>query len=349
VGNKDLDFGGKKIMVTDGALGTVIDCEGSGRGFWFHTGEDRRSVVRGLTIRNGSAVNGGGILCESSPTIIDCIVADCSSLPGSEGGGGIYLGEFSAGLVERCHVLGNSTSHDGHGGGIYCRGPGATIRNSVIAENDADFGDGIYLRHEAEAGSLIENCVIRDNAGVGIDLEAASPTIRNSIVWGNEGGSFMGFSFEASVSYSFIEGGYTGPGAGAGIQTDDPMFYVDKYHVLSNSPCIDAGDPEHCPGLDIDREARTNQCDVGVDEYIDLDRDGMPGWWERLYGLDPNDPTGDHGAQGDPDSGGVVNIDEYVAGTDPLQAVDTDDDGMSDEWEVRAVVKNMFRLKTRKV
>jgi hypothetical protein len=87
IGNKDLDFRGKNIVVAskNGAQNCLIDCEGSGRGFYFHHGESAYSVVSGFTITNGNAPypGGGGILCEnSSPTIRDCIIVENSSLLG---------------------------------------------------------------------------------------------------------------------------------------------------------------------------------------------------------------------------------------------------------------------------
>jgi pectin methylesterase-like acyl-CoA thioesterase len=69
-GNKNLDFGGKAITVrsTDPedanvVAATVINCQDSGRGFNFHSGEDANSVVSGLTITGGMIVSsylGGG-------------------------------------------------------------------------------------------------------------------------------------------------------------------------------------------------------------------------------------------------------------------------------------------------
>lgn len=61
----------------------------------------------------------------------------------------------------------------------------------------------------------------------------------------------------------------------------------------------------------------------------DSDHDGLPDWWEVLFGFDPFDPTGLNGAWGDPDGDGLSNLAEYLAGTDPHVA-DSDGNGVTD-------------------
>jgi len=65
----------------------------------------------------------------------------------------------------------------------------------------------------------------------------------------------------------------------------------------------------------------------------DRDKDGLPNIWEEQYLLDPDDDTGDDGANGDPDGDGLSNLAKYENDTDPTLP-DTDDDGMPDGWEV---------------
>ena len=87
-GNRNLDFGGRAITVSseNGAENCVNDCEEHGRGFYFHSGESRASVVKGFTITNGHSpsaddTHGGGIYCmNSSPTIADNIITGNSSI-----------------------------------------------------------------------------------------------------------------------------------------------------------------------------------------------------------------------------------------------------------------------------
>jgi len=51
----------------------------------------------------------------------------------------------------------------------------------------------------------------------------------------------------------------------------------------------------------------------------DADKDGMPDWWEKKYGLDPNKAS-DNAA--DKDKDGYTNIEEYINDTDPTEFID---------------------------
>lgn len=61
--------------------------------------------------------------------------------------------------------------------------------------------------------------------------------------------------------------------------------------------------------------AATYRIDLSVSfDLLDTDGDGMPDWWERLYGLDWQVP--DAGLNSDPD--GWTNLEEYLRGSNPL-------------------------------
>ena len=65
-------------------------------------------------------------------------------------------------------------------------------------------------------------------------------------------------------------------------------------------------------------------------EYLDLDQDLLPEWWEEQYGFSPiayDDFTLDT------DSDGLSDEDEYKYQTSPITS-DTDGDQMPDEWEL---------------
>jgi len=87
----------------------------------------------------------------------------------------------------------------------------------------------------------------------------------------------------------------------------DPVFTVLYFNTADGSPVV------------VDVDNLTNDClycqpNLGID---DSDGDGLPDSWEIQYGLNPNDPTGNNGANGDPDGDGFTNLQEYQGGSDP--------------------------------
>ena len=339
-GNWDIDFRGKAITVrsSNGPYDTTIDCTGSEghRGFYFRRNEGSDSVLRGFTIIGatvpGSDAIGGGISCEfsspsivdcvikecttelgggigvdsGSPTIIDCVIEDCragGAGPAESGGRGAgiglirssnatilhskirnnsgYYNSFGAGVYcwqssaffSNCDISSNTAQGNVQGGGAYCGGSSARIEfeNCVISNNSAEIGGGICAGSSGDSATervIITNCTIAHNSlsggqtstGGGIHSVSSNITIRNSIVWYNDGAAVMLINPASSspVLYSCIEGGYPGQG---NIDSD-PLFASSggsDYHLRSvfgrynpwgswvidseYSPCIDAGDP----------------------------------------------------------------------------------------------------------
>ena len=164
-GNKNLDFKGKAITVKseNGANSCIIDCEGSGQGFYFHSGEGVDSLLSGFTITNGNAIYGGGIACwySSSPTIAGCIIEGNAA---TNSGGGIACKEASSPTIIGCTIKGNIAGS--WGGGIHCEGTSSpAITNCVIFENEVlglgNGGGGISCY--PSCSPLIMNCTITGN------------------------------------------------------------------------------------------------------------------------------------------------------------------------------------------
>ena len=268
-GNKDLDFYGKAITVQseNGPENCIIDCEGSGRGFYFHSNEGEDSVVSGFTITNGSNSPGGGIYCgsDSYPTITNCTVSGNSA---DDDGGGIYCYYSSFPTITDCTISGNSASGDG--GGIYFEASYAAIINCTVSGNSASRGGGIYC---SSFDPIITNCTITENTaskyGGGIYCYYSSPIITNCIFWKNTPVEIQASGGEDPVvTYSDIQGGYPGDG---NINAD-PLFVSDSdYHLTESSPCINAGtnDATELPDTDKDGNPRivNGVVDMGAYEY----------------------------------------------------------------------------------
>ncbi len=193
-GNRDIEFKGKAISVMSetGPEKCIIDCEGKGRGFYFHSSEDANSVLDGFTITNGYATHGGGVYCyKSCPTIAGCTILRNSAYHT----GGIYCAENSAPTISDCTITDNS-SHSGAGGLFFFRSSTAPkVTGCVIAANSSRWSAGgiwCFL-----SSPIINNCIISGNicqandAG-GIQCADCSPKITNCLISGNSSGHFGG-------------------------------------------------------------------------------------------------------------------------------------------------------------
>lgn len=82
------------------------------------------------------------------------------------------------------------------------------------------------------------------------------------------------FEYEGNI-YTSFSSYQSGASQDANSIFGDPKYKdvnLDDFHLLSNSPCIDTGDPNHVVGAseeDIDGDARVNNgtIDIGADEY----------------------------------------------------------------------------------
>lgn len=237
-GNRNLDFLGKALTLRSASgrpASCIIDCQGAGRGFYFHTAETGASVVKGLTVRNGYAADyGGGVYCSgASPSILNCVIADCEA---EVRGGGVY-GVNAQPTVNNCVISGNTAQY---GGGVAYWNQGGDFWNDLFTGNSADYGDAVYL---SGPGVYVRSCTFDTNYGRNYDsaLYGAAGggfTITNSIVWNNDGYPMIR---NAVVSYSCIYGdGFSGTG---NIDAN-PQFAngpAGGWYLATTSPCVGAG------------------------------------------------------------------------------------------------------------
>jgi predicted outer membrane repeat protein len=238
------------------------------------------TILDGFTITGGNAndfksynTRGGGlhVFPDINFTIKNCTIIRNRA---KSNGGGIYSGGSSSCCftINNCRFIANRAGL--RGGAISLGGESMpNISNCVFAGNSAESGGAIgniegYLR--------IINCTFTgnhalDECGGVIDYDGASH-FKNCILWANtdkggadESAQFMfSWSWGSPLDYSCIQG-WTGDLGGIGNINEDPLFvdpgywndnrtpddanddvWVDgDYHLLPDSPCIDAGDPNY--------------------------------------------------------------------------------------------------------
>lgn len=241
---------------TSGTLGGAISM--------FNASPTIRNCV--ITDCSTSPISGGaiGIYGQTSlPLIEHCIFADNSTSMGgavslSGGaqvvikssifsanistngyGGGVYVGPDCEATVESCIFVGNSVS------GLYSEGGFSdpdTVVNCLFTGNapgNFSVGGGV---HSLAISTEIINCTFTGNVGSAVGKRA---TIVNSILADSVsssgqplGGQMLGSLGDLTISFSAVEGGWTGPGSD-NIDVD-PEFPLVASGAWTLAPSYDA-------------------------------------------------------------------------------------------------------------
>jgi hypothetical protein len=230
------------------------------------SGEDSTAVLAGFTLTGGTGTKwvdehgagiyreGGGILITlSSPTIKNNLIINNEAVDRtgvtSAGGGGIRAGDSNAHIYN--NIIANNKGH--YGAGVVWNYAAGEMKNNIIINNSGgeDFGGG-GIWTLAMGATVIENNVIAYNSvtgsggnkgkGGGILIWSTTIEAKNNIIWGNTqttGGQIaLTSGGTATITYSDVEGGFTGDG-----NIDQDPLFGEMYLPGSDSPCIDAGDP----------------------------------------------------------------------------------------------------------
>jgi len=249
---------------------TTLDAQGKGRVFYI-AGYGITPVLDGLRITGGDAqdipsgsssgVGGGVYVQDAEAQITNCEIYDNQEPSGS--GGGLYV-LWSEARISNSTIRNNSAFDYGggvavvpnsgqapvvekntieqnrvdyNGGGLALFGDSIIARNNTIANNQANFGGGVWIGGDAElTGNLIRNN--RAAYGGGVNVSRGSPRLTNNAIIANEGtsagagvyvtGSDTGtYPHLAHTTIANNTGGQYGDGSGVCV-TDDP--YGAGYH-----------------------------------------------------------------------------------------------------------------------
>ncbi len=228
------------------------------------------------TIRfNQAADQGGGIGVRNSgpegPAFAFCRIHQNSASVGS----GISIQDNSNVSLLNCLVSGNGRpTGTGSGGGVNCRDSELLIVNTVVSGNLANAGGGILSRN---AGVTIINSTITGNRSVagggGMYNHDSSPSIINSIVWGNSAfGSVSNSSareFNFGVSMPVYQNSITiDPIFMSELDPADAPTQLGDFRLQLCSPAIDAGDAAaNSIPIDLDAQPRVQGSTIDAGAY----------------------------------------------------------------------------------
>jgi parallel beta-helix repeat protein len=253
---------------------------------------------------------------------------------------GIYLDDSQDTLLDQSVVSQNAQ-------GVNCWYADIEITNCFISGNND--GGGVYVAYGSEA--TITNCTIYGNSppqwytyragGIYCEYDATAK-VSNCILWANWPEQVKTEGDELTVAYSDVQGGYEGQ-----ANMDAPPLLTPDGHLQAGSPCIDVGKrrPPY-PPQDFDGEIRGagRGTDMGCDQFVDADSDGLPDWWEAEYFGAGNVATPDNDWDGDTHT----NLHEYeLFSSNPIVACnvyyvdanqpDNTGDGLSWETALQSV------------
>jgi hypothetical protein len=305
----------------------VSNCVITGNWAYYVGGGVSGCVLYNCTISgNWADSNGGGV---DGGTLFNCLVSS-NSCPGGPGGGLNYC------FASQCIISGNSA---GEGGGCYrCQ-----MNDCLLTGNSAAYGGGTY-----QCG--VYNCTIVGNQGYsfggagggtyGCNLDNCIVYFNTSLGGGAKKQNYSGDNFYNCCTTPM-------PTNGLANFTSPPLFVnqaTGDYHLQSNSPCINAGNNNYSspyfptsPDLDGNPRIAGGTVDVGAYEY-QTPTSILSYAWAQQFGI----LTDGSAAFADPDGDGMNNWEEWIAGTNPTNALSvlallapafTNSTGVSISWQ----------------
>jgi hypothetical protein len=304
------------------ASAVVSNCVFTGNFGAYRGGGACFGTLNGCTLTNNTSTYGGAAW---SATLSNCtLIANTAS-----SGGGAY----NCALV-KCFLR---TNYASYGGGVFS----CTLNNCTLTNNSAASGGGAYsatLNNCALTGNFVSayapygggayNCILNNCTVSG---DSASGTIsygggmylgvaNNSILCFNSASNGPNYYFPGQTALNYC---CTSPDpGGVGNIASPPLlanFGSGDLHLQANSPCINAGNNAFISGTtDLDDNPRLVHGTVDMGAYEFQGAGSVIAYtWLQQYGF-PTDGSADFL---DPDHDGMNNWQEWVAGTNPTNAL----------------------------
>lgn len=253
------------------------------------------------------------------PVLAGLVIQDGYS---ADDGGAIYISEAKP-VVFNCLFLSNRSNGDG--GAIYSGGYTLGILNCVFQSNAAQRGGAVYCEN---TGPELIHCTWIDNYAIEQGGAICNGSVISGLVWSNRTDAGGTQVYGAAVSYSCIEGGYAGL-----ANTMNSPHLVHGWHLANaTSSCFDSGDMMGAARFDFDGELRELLPDIGADEWVDSDDDGLPDWWEKKW-FGNLDRIINGNLPADDSDGRLSYIQKYLHELNPVSS-DYDGDGLPDYDEI---------------
>jgi len=257
-----------------------------------HNGTGGSPALTNVTFSTNSAtLDGGGMVNtdNSNPSLTDVSFSDNTA---ANDGGGISNCFNSNPILNSTTFFNNSAFS---GGGMYNNASNPTLTNTTFSANSASSGGGMVNTNESNP--ILTNTTFSANSattsGGGIYNNDSIPTLTNAILWGNTPDQIIDLNYSyAIITYSDIQGGYTGEGninldPLLGPLADNGGFTLTHYLGIG-SPAIDTASPGVCPATD----------QRGTSRPIDGDGDAIPGCDMGAYEANPRNLFVDQDALG---------------------------------------------------
>lgn len=244
----DLDVQRDAAIIGEDAETTIIDGMNSDRIFEFCCQDE--VILRNVTIRNGQADRGGGILSSVDGLFVLLhahLTGNAAVGPLYGEGGAISTTDDSGLQIIRTQIDNNSTPNNPQGAAVMMRGSSGRISDSIISDNPAS---GIAVSHSVY--TYIINTTIRDNARAGIDNAYSDVYLYNSTISGNQAGITHSDNFSGSRSYiiqSTVVDNVTG------LVKNGPTANFSATNSIIAGNVSSGGQPQNCgSGVAIDSE-----------------------------------------------------------------------------------------------